>query len=706
MLDRASIERLSRAPEKNAPALNVALAEEGELSDLLALARSPSLGADALRAIAARIEREGAELGLSAEAPEGEEPPLMELERLLVAHPNGHGDVRDHVLARHPRDPFFVLAAAVHPRATVSAIALAIDWPSASSVHDRLWLPLIDHENVPPLVMEEWARSDRTLRREAAARLARDASLLAMLSRDRSRRVRRAIAANRFAAAERERLAHEDSAPEVRARASSPLTAHGDPAAEAGAAFVTESARFAAALRAMTSGGVLAPDVTRALAGSAADLDDEGALIAAKVLPRGELGPLLDRILDQGPSSRRAMSLAAGLALRPASAGDVSEAEGEAEVIELVYDAVKALSRSASSEGRLTGKARLAVWAAEGLTRCEAVDRARLSEDLGRRAIAGDRMVLGRAAALDATLIPALAKQASSEEVPPALLTIAWSDASVPDATIVDLASRVARPKKRADDLPDDEIDLDPSQRSLDVLERVVLTTSLRANVSPRAALAAAALDARRVRYVLSAMPQWKGRLSGGKLARVLRQHAGALTAAQAESRARSARIEGWTERLLSELELSIALAVGHLTAAEVARRIEIGRQVVDDGVNLAVGTDARAAIEGADAARPILAWANAQRTARPSAFAVWLLLEKLDRERGPTLIASALDSLASSTPVFPACVSDAMALMEQRSPGRLDAVHAQSPRGRAALAGAMARAYRAVGGMRDERQG
>jgi len=294
----------------------------------------------------------------------------------------------------------------------------------------------------------------------------------------------------------------------------------------------------------------------------------------------------------------------------------------------------------------------------------------------------------------------------SVDMVPTALLELAWVDAGVPDATVLDVAARIAKPKKRAEDLPEDEVDLDPSLRSLSVLEKVVLATTQRANVSPRAALTTVGLDARRVRYVLSAMPQWKGRLTGGKLARVFRQHAGALTAAQAETRARSARIEPWTERLLTELELAVALGVGHLTGVEVARRIQIGRQAVDDGITLASGAEARAALEGAAAIQPIVDWAGKNRTTHPAALVVWLLLEKFERERGSTLVAASIDSLAGGKGVLPPCVCDALAVIEHRRPGRLESIHPQSPRGRATLASAIARAYRAIGGMRDERQG
>jgi hypothetical protein len=715
MLDRATVDRLSRAPEKNAPMLNVALAEEGTAGVLLSLARSPSLGPEALAVLGARLAAEGDAVGRDPDVQAEDHVSIADdLDRLLIAHPRAPDAVRDAVLARHAGDAFFVLAAASHPGATPAAALLAVDWSAASPAHDRLWLALVDPAAVAPLTLEEWSQDESPLRREAAARIARDPALHAALERDPARQVRRALASNRFAAAARARLAEADPAPDVRARAALPLVTHADSGEGGG---VVESARFAAALRAMAHGGVLAPDVLRSLSGPHGDLDDEGAFLAGQVLPRAELGALVERIVDHGPSSSLGLGLAAGLALRPVlpwgatGAGEGCEDEG-AEHTEIVYDAVKALSRTTTAESRLTGKARLAAWAAEGLARCEHVERDRVVADLARRPIAGERMILARGASLRPEMVAELcaaARPDRGDSVPGALLELAWADPRVTDALVVDLASHVLRPKKRAEDLPEDEVDLDPSARPLAVLERVVLAAAVRANVSPRAALAAVALDARRVRYVLSAMPQWKGRLSGGRLARVLRQNAGAISVGQSEARARASRVEGWTERLLTELELSVALAVGHLTAAEVVRRIGIGRQPIDDGINLATGAEARAALEGPAAVHPILEWATKHRTAQGPALAVWLLLEKLDRERGPTVIAASLDTLAAGAGprgVIPPSVCDALALAEHRRPGRLEAVHPQSARGRATLASAIARAYRALGGTRDERLG
>lgn len=714
MLDRASLDSLSRSPEKNAPMLNVALAEEGHAGVLLALARSRAVGPEAIEAILSRMESEGADVGRDRDAPDDAHfvSPLPELDRLLIAHPNASGLVLEAIVARHHDDAFFVLAAACHPRATLAAIERAVDWPSASPVYDRLWLALIDPTAVPPLSLEEWSQDASPLRREAAARVARSPELLGALSRDPARQVRRAVASNRFAGEIRAKLAADDPAPEVRARAQGALSAHGDGATES--APILETARFAAALRAMGTGGVLAPDVVRSLSGSIDRLDDEGALIAAIVLPRKELGGLMDLVLDHGAAaSSLASSFAAGVALRPPQppgAPPSDEGEAEPELTEVVYDAVKSLSRTTKADSMLTGKARFAAWAAEGLASSSAVDKARLLLDLEAGPVAADRMILARASAARPGLIKELCDAATGPlgkaSIPPALLELAWADPSVGDAALLSLAARVVKAKRRAEELPEHELDLDPTRRSLEVLERIVLSATSRVSLSPRAALTVVALDARRVRYILSAMPQWKGRLDGARLAKVLRQHAGALSAAQLEGRARGSRVELWTERLMSELELSVALAVGHVTGVEVAKRIASGRQGLADGISLAAGAEVRAAIEGSEAISPILQWALKARTSKAAGFTLWLLLEKFERERAPTLIAASVDGITTAEGVVAPSVCDALSVIERRSPGRLLSVHPQSPRGRAALASAVAKAHRAVGGMSHERQG
>lgn len=707
MLDRATIERLSRAPEKNAPMLNVALAEEGHAEVLLSLARCAAVGPEALSVIGARIDAAGHDVGRDPEAKPDEpfEPIADELDRLIALSPNAPDDLRDAVLARHDDDPFFVLAAACHPRATPSATLRAVDWPAASKVHDRLWIALLDPSRIPPLVAEEWAQDPSAYRREVVARIARDPALLAALSRDPDRRVRRAVASNRAAKDARARLAAEDGAAEVRARGAGSLSPH-EGVPEGGN--IVETAKFAAALRAMRSLGVLAPDVRQALSSAGGALDEEGAAIAAQVLPRHEVIAVLEQIASAGPGSVAARGFSAGLALRAPSPGDPEGDDADGDLVALVYDAVKPLARLPASAPALTGKSKLAAWMAEGLATCPHASIDAIAEQASRGSLGGDRLVLARAAAKRPDLVPALCEASRAKDgVPPSLLTLAWSCPQVSDAAVIDLAGRLAKPKKRAEDLPEDEVDLDPMARSLPVLERAALAATARAHVSPRGALAVIALDSRRVRYVVSAMPLWKGRLSGGKLARVFRQNAGALTAAQAEARARASKVEGWTARMLSEVEMAIAIAVGHLTCAELAARLATGRQHVEEGLSLSAGVLARAALEGPSAVAPLLDWASKNRGTVPSALALWLLVEQLDRERerAGSLIASAIDNLATSKAGVPPSVCDALAALELRRPGRLEGVFPQSPRGRATLASAIARAYRAIGGMRDERQ-
>jgi hypothetical protein len=50
-------------------------------------------------------------------------------------------------------------------------------------------------------------------------------------------------------------------------------------------------------------------------------------------------------------------------------------------------------------------------------------------------------------------------------------------------------------------------------------------------------------------------------------------------------------------------------------------------------------------------------------------------------RVRAPSLIASAIDGLSVSGSVVAPAVCEALATLERRSPGRLENVHAQSPR-------------------------
>jgi hypothetical protein len=205
-------------------------------------------------------------------------------------------------------------------------------------------------------------------------------------------------------------------------------------------------------------------------------------------------------------------------------------------------------------------------------------------------------------------------------------------------------------------------------------------------------------------------MPTWRGTLTGTRLARVLRSHAGALSAIQRPAHGtpppsgpRPASVARWTDRKLIEAEAAIAIAVGDLTVAELVRRLVSGALKLQDGVMLAAGIEARAAIDGPAGFVALLEYASSRRTEDAAALALWMLLEELDRVRASSLIASAIDGLSITGSVVPPAVCEALATLERRSPGRLENVHAQSPRGRATVASAIARAYRAFGGTRDE---
>jgi hypothetical protein len=692
MLDPELIDQLAAHPEKNAAAVNLALAEEGHGTVLLSLAESSATAADALEVVGRRMQSEGPALDPPVDEDDDDGPRIRmadELERLLVAHPNAPAHLRDAILEAHADESFFVLAAASHPRATTRAVERAATWPSPYAVFDRRWLQTIAPSALSPLGAEEWAQDPDPLLRETVARLTNNPSLLAGLSRDASRRVRRAVASNIHAVAERARLAVEDPAPEVRARAAGELSAH-----EAGALGVS-SARFAAALRAMDSGGVLAPDTSQALSGSMADLDEEGAMLAAQVLPPALVVALIrDAVTSRAPN---AGGLAAGLALR--------SPDDEEAFRDLVAEATKALSDGSVNSGNLTGKARLAAWLGDGLAACGCIDRERLLASIPKGALGAETPVLSRSAAIAPPLLSILCSSTPpSSGIPASVLQLAWHAEVISDETVIAMASCVRKAKKRGQDLPDDELDLDPSRRSLEVLERVVLAVHRQAVLSPRAALPVVALDSRRVRYVLTALPTWKGSLRGSMLGRVLRQRAGALSAGRSEARSRAGHLKDWTQRMLNDTEVGVALAVGHFTADELVRRMGQGRHRVEDGASVAAGAETRAVLEGPQSVAPLLKWARREKGAQPAALAMWLLLEGLDRSRPAGQIASSVDTLARAQRGVAHSVSEALALLERREPGRLERVFPQTPHGRATLASAIARAYRAVGGLRAER--
>jgi hypothetical protein len=707
MLDRASLHALARCPEQNDPILNVALAEEGDIEVLLALAESQAVRPEALARIGERIRAEGERVGATGDPEVDEDSPrasrraepappsnALELDRRLLLHPRSDDELRDVIVERHEDDPFFLLAAAAHRRATEKAVSRIVAWPSATPLHDRTWLGLIDPRAVSPVSVAAWASADEELLREGAARVTDDPEVLEHLSRDRSRRVRRAVAGNpRVSATALARL-RNDAACEVRARTASRHETN----VESRGAEVT-SARFKAAAANMLAGGTVASDVVRALLRE--PLDAEGARWAARALDDAAVATLVSH---RSHSEDVELGLAAGIAFRDLS-DDPDLGAG------LLAQCVRTLAESDKSGSILTGKGRLASWLADGVARVADEAQVELVEALGHATLAADRMVLGRTLAMNPAKVASMCERAieTASPVPIALLEVAWRSSNVPDAVLEQLAARVA---PSSDPSLEHEVDLDPRQRPLPLLERVGVTLVGKAPLSPRAALALVALEPRRVRYILSALPQWKGVLSGANVARVLKAHAGALSAAGPSAERRPTQVAAsWTQRRLDEVELAVAIAVCDISPAEALKRITTGYASLSQGPAFAFGIEARATLEGIAAVEPLVELVARERSRDAALLAAWLLVEGLDRPRSPTAIAAALDApwvvaaVASASPaatrsMVPPGLSEALAALERRCPGRLAAAVPQTPRGRAALASGIARAYRALGGM------
>src|SRR5215471_19021972 len=521
MLDPASLERLAEFPERNDAQLNLALAEEGSPAVLLALAQCVEVDGDALAVIASRLveEREARGAWLGRPLPphgddESDTPARLELERRLIAHPNAPGSVRDALLAEHGHDPFFVWSAGTHAAATERGLRALALWPSASPLHDRPWIAELSVDAQSSELLRRWAVADDELLREAAARLAQESAILGPLSSDRSRRVRRSLASNRAASDLRGQIAENDSAHEVRARALSVI----DP--------LSSARSSGASVQAMRQGGVLADDVRQALVGAGPLLDEEGALLAARYLGSAEVCSLVAQAASTAEPSLlpRTIGVGAGLGLRRGADPGSDEAS-------LTTDIVHAMTRNGGGKTRLTGKARLALFVADCLSNLRVMAGDELARALAPGTLASDRMVFFRCAwregfALETPSLLAL------PELPASVVEHCWRKEPISDDDAVALCGRAAAPSRESRELPEDELDIEPLARPLAALERAVLAAIGKTAVSPRAALAAIALEPRRCRYVLTAMPSWKGPLTGARLARVLKSHAGALSAA------------------------------------------------------------------------------------------------------------------------------------------------------------------------------
>jgi len=171
------------------------------------------------------------------------------------------------------------------------------------------------------------------------------------------------------------------------------------------------------------------------------------------------------------------------------------------------------------------------------------------------------------------------------------VVELCWRDPTVSDDAVVDTRRKIAPSTRAQRELPRTISIIGPSRRRLAV--RRERFSRHRANVGvAAAALAAIALEPRRCRYVLSAMPTWKGHATGARLARVLRSNAGALFCpSTTEPRAPSPTGTATGERgpldgsSATEAEAAIATPVGDLTAAELLRRIASGAIKLEEGV-------------------------------------------------------------------------------------------------------------------------
>ena len=573
-------------------------------------------------------------------------------------------------------------------------------------MHDRTWLGLIEPRAVSPLTLAAWATDDDELVREAAARLSDEPSCSSPLPRIPRAARRRAVAANPGAPRGAIDRLLSDTACEVRARAAAREARaqdSGDPIAEGRSAFVT-SARFKAAVGAMRVGGTVAADVVRAF--RSGPLDEEGARLAARALDDAVVAELVGS-RQGGPEVD--LAFAAGIAFR-----DLEDKEDHG--AGLLAHCAHALADSDHTGSLLTGKGRLARWLAEGVARASQHAHRELIDALGARTLAADRMVLGAVVGASGTTAERVATVCadalgSSSPLPIALLEAAWKNAGVSDEAVARIAARLG--PIDAEGSLEQEVDLDPRSRPLALHEHIGVALVGKTPLSPRAALALVALEPRRVRYILTALPQWKGVLTGSNVARVLKAHAGALSAAGPSAQKRPTQAAAsWTQRRLDEVELAVALAVRDISPDEALKRIVSGYATMTQGPPLAAGLEARATLDGIAAVEPLVEYLARERSRDGAVLAAWLLVEGLDRARSPTAIAAALDAPwvlprlpagSQSRSMVPLGRSEAFATLERRSPGRLAAAVPQTPRGRAALASGIARAYRAPRGMAVE---
>ncbi|MCC7539703.1 MAG: hypothetical protein IT379_26005 [Deltaproteobacteria bacterium] len=729
MLGRDVLRALLADPAANAPEVNVALAEEGDLEALHKLVKCAGVTSDVLDAIGRRIEDEGAAVGTDPDAPppdsrearrrrtsDGEDvdpelealkaDPVGVLDGLLVRHAHARASLLDAVALRHPNVPDYVLHAALHPNASPDAVTRAARWPSRSPLHDRPWLARLGPD-APTL--ETWAASDDPLLREAAARIAMG-SLRRTLARDTSRRVRRACATGGIDDEVQRQLAC-DPCPDVRERA--------------GRRAASEPAGDAWLLGAMKKGGVMADDAAGALVEAGTSLDAEGAALVGMVLPPEQVARVLGELDETSVSSDAGIGLAVGLARRAPEMEDGRLAEGHEEgVSELIEACVRVVARSKALPVSpvLTGKARLAAWLGEVVARGDLVDEDELAAAMVSGAVGAHGILLarwigaraGRAPGLVKRLVGSLlavARGTRAAVVPARFLSIAWDCADVGDDEMLALAragaapplpgSRLARADSDAAVAAALEVDLDPLARSLQTLDQVVL--SMRAPLAPslRAALAVVPSDPRRSRMVVQSLPTWQGEPTGRRIHRLLKANAIALSAAgRAPSSSGPSIPPLWSSRDLPEGELAVGLVTGTLSAQDVADRVRKGRPPLTNGLMLGAAMDA-AASKGKASLAPLVELCDEQARHDAALLAAAIIAGPGVRAKARPMqsamaMVAAMAERVGAAPM--ACVVEALATLERRKPGTLEAATPGSPVARAVVGSAIARAYQSIG--------
>ena len=725
MLDPRTIRALSARPADNGRELNVAIAEEGDAHALVSLSRWVNVDAVVLDAIVTRV-LSGApiESGLADEDPPKIEIPWepsdeprpqrpWTLERALLSlvamHPNAPARALTNIVSRHPDEPGFLLATALAPSAPEPLLDRVAAARARSALHDRPWIDLLAARHDARALSERWSESAQEPLREAAARLTHHEPTLDRLSRDASRRVRRAVALNPSATTARARLAIEDPAIEVRACAMHPPHPRGAPQA---------SRALARSARSFERGGELDPRVVEAITTHADSLDPELAWLSGLVLDLDELRPVALALAEHDASHPSSRAILASTMVRPAeSASPAQDAAARAELSSLLARAiVRSYVPSSSDAKGLTGHARLVAFLSELLADRTLVDDESLTEGLSHGALVGDPALASRwiplrearQAGFTHRLAEALTRAAARGGRPGACaLEAAWRDRSIELPELVKLA-RVVKPRReagahlrgRADGtrVAHVDLDLDPSLRAPGDLSRLVEALEPWVKLSMRAVLVflaatprALSVGGRDLRQFVANVPgetNGQGAVDGvvaSQLQRILRAARGA-----SEVETRVAKIDAHAD----EAGVAVALLAQTARAGDIVAILGRDHRL-NDGVFLAAIVEALWALGRRDDVKALIDALGARRRDHAASLVAWLIVGELDRARSTSVFAGALDEPIASTAQGPhPAVCQALGIVERRAPGTLERLRASTRTGQALVVNALARAY------------